>query len=433
MLILIFIIVIQISIDMDKTYWDGFYSTNCHGIKNQSTFAEFIYNNYIKQYNNTNVFLRIADIGCGNGRDSKYFANKGNILHSVDQSNVNHVHENIKMNNNSDAVEYLNQYISKSLVDIVYMRWFLHALPYDVGEQIFEGAVNNLKPNGLICIEVRSIEDKNLLNTSIYDDTDKSYKTSHKRWPYTKSRLLQLGRKYGCDVEILEQGKYSPNPDTETPDPLLIRAVFKKPQNIIQSSPNYQLYCPLYNEAHFKTRLNSAIKDFLKLINYLDENHIRYVAVAGTDLGLNRHGGLVPWDDDIDIAFDKANWHKLNMKSKELAKLGLNSVSCCRSPIHKHVGRIDCFMLTEKKDGWMTGLAKTTIKTENFYNTCNQVFSGFRINACKDSYIHLLKRYGAKWFDQADLNDNFHNHDYNLNKTKFDLDPLDRGVTTILV
>ena len=413
---------------MDKAYWDNFYSTNCTEIQYHSTFAEFIYNNYIKKHNDANVFLRVADLGCGNGRDSKFLASKGNIIYSVDQSNVNHVHENINMYGNNDVVDYLHQYKSKSLVDIVYMRWFLHAVPYDIGEQIFKGAVNNLKPGGLICIEVRSLEDKNLLTSSVYDINDKSYKTSHKRWPYTKSRLSQLGDKYGCVVEILAQGEYSPNPDTETPDPLLLRVVFKKQQNIIQTSPNYPLYNSLYSKPRFKTRMAAAIRDFPKLINYLDGNDIQYVAVAGSDLGLNRHGGIVPWDDDIDIAFDAVNWDKLTKKHNELVKLGLKPVAI--NPTQKHVGRIDCFKLTEKKNGFMTGQAKTMIKTENFYNTCNQLFSGFRIKACRDSTKHLLKRYGPKWFDLADLNDNFH-HGYGLNKNKFDLDPLDRGVISI--
>ena len=214
---------------MDKSYWDRFYSTDYPYIQGQSTFAEFVYNSYIKKHNDANVFLRVADLGCGNGRDSNFFANKGNILHSVDQSNVNIEHENITMYSNNDVVEYLK---SKALVDIVYMRWFLHAIPYDVGDKIFKGAVNNLKPGGLVCVEVRSLEDKNLLTTSVYDSTDRSYKTSHKRWPYTKSQLTQLGDKYGCTVEILEQGSFSPNPSTETPDPLLLRVVFKKRSNI---------------------------------------------------------------------------------------------------------------------------------------------------------------------------------------------------------
>ena len=48
-----------------------------------------------------------------------------------------------------------------------------------------------------------------------------------------------------------------------------------------------------------------------KLNLLLEKNKIKYVAVAGTVLGLNRHGGIIPWDNDIDIGFIEEEWDKL--------------------------------------------------------------------------------------------------------------------------
>ena len=45
---------------------------------------------------------------------------------------------------------------------------------------------------------------------------------------------------------------------------------------------------------------------YIELINFFKENDIEYFAIAGTLIGTIRNGGLLPFDDDIDIGiFDK--------------------------------------------------------------------------------------------------------------------------------
>lgn len=47
------------------------------------------------------------------------------------------------------------------------------------------------------------------------------------------------------------------------------------------------------------------LKDFMAVC---DAHQLRYFAVAGTGIGVMRHGGFIPWDDDIDIALPRRDF-----------------------------------------------------------------------------------------------------------------------------
>ena len=50
---------------------------------------------------------------------------------------------------------------------------------------------------------------------------------------------------------------------------------------------------------------------FKWLVNYLDNHNLKYYAIGGTFLGAIRHGGFIPWDDDIDIAMPRDDYNLL--------------------------------------------------------------------------------------------------------------------------
>jgi SAM-dependent methyltransferase len=130
-----------------KSFWDIYYSKKNIILDNPSSFAIYIYDKYIR--NNTNLY--IADLGCGNCRDSVFFAKRGHNIIAIDKSGVLE-----KSNTNIELIiDDVETIFTRGPFDIIYMRWFLHAIPYSKGEIIFKNSIKSMKVGSLLCIEVR--------------------------------------------------------------------------------------------------------------------------------------------------------------------------------------------------------------------------------------------------------------------------------------
>ena len=58
---------------------------------------------------------------------------------------------------------------------------------------------------------------------------------------------------------------------------------------------------------HYNTRdlQSCALQNLLAVDKVCREHNIRYYISDGTMLGAVRHGGFIPWDDDLDIVMPR--------------------------------------------------------------------------------------------------------------------------------
>ena len=64
----------------------------------------------------------------------------------------------------------------------------------------------------------------------------------------------------------------------------------------IENGENYRMDYLTSDE--IKTELLNSLRE---IDMFLKKNNIQYSIMSGTMLGCIRHGGFIPWDDDIDI------------------------------------------------------------------------------------------------------------------------------------
>ena len=73
----------------------------------------------------------------------------------------------------------------------------------------------------------------------------------------------------------------------------------KEDEDIVESNPSLDLLHSLEKE---------ALKRFLA---FCDAYDLRYYAIGGTLLGAVRHGGFIPWDDDVDLGMPRKDYDRM--------------------------------------------------------------------------------------------------------------------------
>jgi lipopolysaccharide cholinephosphotransferase len=71
---------------------------------------------------------------------------------------------------------------------------------------------------------------------------------------------------------------------------------------------------PVYDIRPLQLRILEILVSFDKICK---EHHLRYYMMAGTMLGAVRHGGFIPWDDDIDVGMPRADYEIFRTNAKQ--------------------------------------------------------------------------------------------------------------------
>lgn len=67
-----------------------------------------------------------------------------------------------------------------------------------------------------------------------------------------------------------------------------------------------------YDDRTLKHLQNVQIMILKYFIKICEENNLTYFIYGGSLLGTIRHGGFIPWDDDIDVIMFREDFEKLN-------------------------------------------------------------------------------------------------------------------------
>ena len=196
-------------------YWDEYYKKDA-APSFPSPFAGYVANKLRTKQN-------ILEIGCGNGRDSKFFSSKGHHVTGLDRSGK--AIELCKSLYSNEPLEFFFGEVTDIVktnnkkYDLIYSRFVIHAMSMDEELEMLKTSYQLLNENGQFFIECRSINDP-LSNTGEILSHTERIEGHYRRFiilEELKQRLIQVG------FEIIEAIESNGLANLEEEDPVVIR------------------------------------------------------------------------------------------------------------------------------------------------------------------------------------------------------------------
>ncbi len=194
-------------------HWERFYAQDF--VHQPSSFAQYCAPLFGEN-------KKLADAGCGNGRDSHYFASLGHIVTAVDLS--------------EQAIAVVKGYKHRNIipicadiaglngleVDAVYSRFSLHSVPEETEDKFLTWAAGTLPRNGRLFIEARS--DKGLAEGDLIFGNDHYRRLLN--YESLATKITELGFNITFSVEDKGLAVYQKEEMVE--DPYVVRFVAQK-------------------------------------------------------------------------------------------------------------------------------------------------------------------------------------------------------------
>lgn len=208
--------------DRDKEYWNEYYKSLGYDRIEPSDFAQYIVMELpLKSH--------ILELGCGNGRDSLFFLDKGHDVIAVDSSNTAIDMLNRLTQGFRNAMFICDDFVKCStlyqmIYDCIYSRFTLHAITDEQETELLNNVRSSLGRDGLFCIEARTIHD---------DICGRGTKVGHNAYVYNdhfrrfidvnefENKLKLLG------FEIISLEEKTGLSKTIDSDPMLMRCIAK--------------------------------------------------------------------------------------------------------------------------------------------------------------------------------------------------------------
>jgi len=211
------------SLETRKNYWSSFYSAHSkYGkLTPPSQFAAFVAQELEPE-------SAIFDVGCGNGRDSIFFAEMGFKVIALDASEdaikfVTKAARERKIENLRAVLSDINSPVFRETLGelkhnkaCVYARFFLHAISEDEQEAFFSAISDLLQSGNWIAFEYRTAKDQPLKKEAPVHF--RRYQPAER----VNEKLQDLGFKLLYAIEGQGYAKY------KTEDAIVARCLFKK-------------------------------------------------------------------------------------------------------------------------------------------------------------------------------------------------------------
>ncbi len=211
----------------DSAYWNDIYDTGLVPSA-PSTFAALMLERGFVSYNKP-----LVDIGCGNGRDSFFFAGHGIRVVAVDSAAT--TIKKMQTHSPQQLTCVCNDFtrLPTPLRDDVYFgtvfsRFSLHSVPHVDASRFLRWAYANLVEGGRLLIEARSVNDPLCGRGEAVRGEADAFVTTHYRRFIRKDELEQELLHLGFDIEDSTESDNLSVVDND--NPVLIRVVALKPK-----------------------------------------------------------------------------------------------------------------------------------------------------------------------------------------------------------